>query len=218
MSNELPQGPTEPDEPSKDPEDAEFLGFPIYFSGRETPGAAGHRLDKEELTILFRHYLKVAQSIDSGVHLAYGVSGSERMGQLYAYDRLKHLRAALGDAAADAIEAKLDQEDRASMGTANWRARYSLDAGKRTLDEWARLDQKADDTVARARAIAYLADHPSEVFVDRDGDWWYLELFPGRDGGDPVLWLRIRSRTGTEVGADFHMPEPDGWFPPYGLK
>jgi hypothetical protein len=70
------------------------------------------------------------------------------------------------------------------MGTERWRTRNTREAGERTQNEWARLQQKADDTVARARAIAHLADRPSEVFVDRDGDWWYLKLFPGKDGGD----------------------------------
>ena len=58
-----------------------------------------------------------------------------------------------------------------------------------------RLFQKAMDPVAKARAIAHLADHPSEIFFDRDGEMWFLVLSEARDrsNGDPVLRLRLRS-------------------------
>jgi hypothetical protein len=213
MSNELP--PTS-SVPEGSPEGTDSVDTASEETRPATRRIADFPITEEELTVLARHYFKEIQGLGSLLHLQFSYRWQCEYDDLCR--RLDRIRSHLGDAVVDAIEAELDQKDRAKYGTAAWRA-----SGHEMADlDWQehhRLREKAEDPDARARAIAHLSDHPTDLFFDLDADVWFLAMNPHAAGPGPipVLHLRLKSRIGHEVGGDFSMTEPDGWFPPFGL-
>jgi hypothetical protein len=177
------------------------------------------RLTREEVEILLRHCYKAVIKYEQCELLGFPIESCERA---ETNDRTHRMKEILGDHAASAVMADVEREMRASMGSEVWRIRYhgkKEETHQLVVETEVEMYRVSDKSCDSGPEVAFLRQHPTRVFIDDDGDLWYLMPDPraNNTADRPDLVLAILSPRGQGTYGHPLMPMPVGWFKPYGL-
>jgi hypothetical protein len=183
----------------------------------------GYPVTREDLLILGRHWFKKRILAEMSCFFEGRDDSDSRAQDIHYQDQMARIGAMLDENARLQIIEEFEAEQRSTIGREKWYAYADGDTEERDrlLDrdraDHKRLSRKLADPAWSGRAGSLLREHPTPVFLDADGDMWYLcELADGEHAG---LVLAIVSPTGQSVRAhESVFDRPHGWFRPFGLS
>jgi hypothetical protein len=222
-------GPANAAEPVRRPEDEEV-------DGEHPPRAAiraeedGFRPDKEELRVLAGYWAQVNLNYRYQTYYNPELPGFQGFHRDCARVRLHDIKKVLGEDVVREVVGEVEAAMRRQMGDTRWQLfapdcgriprgdTQSLDLGEELRAEWQYAQAKSQDLPLVQKVLAYLSANPQRVFVDEDGDLWYLAEVAEQNGGEgDVLNLVLRTWRGQTKELRQTVPKPSDWFPPYGL-